>query len=210
VTVTDTKAKQENKWMHLSRAISEERDRAKELDPIPKEPTWRATTLSILTHMQPVATCLQIYRRMSDRMDRATLSRVDRKLASGLGNDETYRMVRVPVSEAIWSTWGRYCGGLGIPMGRAVAELIQSELRSVLGEPDVSPLLARMSQDLDERAALLDAREREIDDWEKTLSSMTRATLLTRAPVGSVPRVGRNEPCPCRSGLKYKRCHGVN
>jgi uncharacterized protein YecA (UPF0149 family) len=93
-------------------------------------------------------------------------------------------------------------------MGRAVAEVIQSELRSVLGEADASPLLARMSQNLDERAALLDAWEREIDDWEKTLSSMTRATLLTRVPVGSVSRVGRNEPCPCRSGLKYKRCHG--
>ena len=94
-------------------------------------------------------------------------------------------------------------------MGRAVAELIQSELRSVLGEADASPLLARMSQDLDERAALLDAREREIDDWEKTLASMTRATLIARPLAASVPRVGRNEPCPCRSGLKYKRCHGL-
>lgn len=25
----------------------------------------------------------------------------------------------------------------------------------------------------------------------------------------SVPRVGRNERCPCRSGRKYKKCHGV-
>jgi preprotein translocase subunit SecA len=25
---------------------------------------------------------------------------------------------------------------------------------------------------------------------------------------GSVPRVGRNEPCPCGSGKKYKHCHG--
>jgi SEC-C motif len=24
----------------------------------------------------------------------------------------------------------------------------------------------------------------------------------------SIPRVGRNQPCPCRSGKKYKRCHG--
>jgi preprotein translocase subunit SecA len=23
-----------------------------------------------------------------------------------------------------------------------------------------------------------------------------------------VPRVGRNEPCPCGSGKKYKHCHG--
>jgi preprotein translocase subunit SecA len=24
----------------------------------------------------------------------------------------------------------------------------------------------------------------------------------------SVPKVGRNEPCPCGSGKKYKQCHG--
>ncbi len=24
------------------------------------------------------------------------------------------------------------------------------------------------------------------------------------------PKVGRNEPCPCGSGNKYKRCHGVD
>ncbi|MFT0851963.1 preprotein translocase subunit SecA [Achromobacter sp. F4_2707] len=28
------------------------------------------------------------------------------------------------------------------------------------------------------------------------------------APGGEVPRVGRNEPCPCGSGKKYKHCHG--
>jgi preprotein translocase subunit SecA len=26
--------------------------------------------------------------------------------------------------------------------------------------------------------------------------------------VAEVPRVGRNEPCPCGSGKKYKQCHG--
>jgi preprotein translocase subunit SecA len=25
---------------------------------------------------------------------------------------------------------------------------------------------------------------------------------------GEVPRVGRNDPCPCGSGKKYKSCHG--
>ncbi|HEU0091213.1 MAG TPA: SEC-C metal-binding domain-containing protein [Vicinamibacteria bacterium] len=23
-------------------------------------------------------------------------------------------------------------------------------------------------------------------------------------------KVGRNEPCPCGSGKKYKKCHGAN
>lgn len=27
-------------------------------------------------------------------------------------------------------------------------------------------------------------------------------------PAGAVPRVGRNDPCPCGSGKKYKHCHG--
>jgi hypothetical protein len=24
------------------------------------------------------------------------------------------------------------------------------------------------------------------------------------------PKVGRNDPCPCGSGKKYKKCHGTN
>ena len=24
------------------------------------------------------------------------------------------------------------------------------------------------------------------------------------------PKVGRNDPCPCGSGRKYKQCHGSN
>ena len=23
-------------------------------------------------------------------------------------------------------------------------------------------------------------------------------------------KVGRNDPCPCGSGKKYKKCHGIN
>jgi preprotein translocase subunit SecA len=27
-------------------------------------------------------------------------------------------------------------------------------------------------------------------------------------PVRTTPKIGRNEPCPCRSGKKFKRCCG--
>ena len=30
------------------------------------------------------------------------------------------------------------------------------------------------------------------------------------APVSVTDKVGRNEPCPCGSGKKYKRCHGIS
>jgi preprotein translocase subunit SecA len=34
------------------------------------------------------------------------------------------------------------------------------------------------------------------------------AASIGAAAVASVPKVGRNDPCPCGSGKKYKHCHG--
>ena len=39
--------------------------------------------------------------------------------------------------------------------------------------------------------------------------SVARRTGVAAAVAGGqMPRVGRNEPCPCGSGKKYKQCHG--
>ena len=32
--------------------------------------------------------------------------------------------------------------------------------------------------------------------------------LAQQVLANQVPRVGRNDPCPCGSGKKYKQCHG--
>ena len=44
-------------------------------------------------------------------------------------------------------------------------------------------------------------------DAARTLVGMA-ARAGGAAFAGQVPRVGRNEPCPCGSGKKYKQCHG--
>jgi preprotein translocase subunit SecA len=31
----------------------------------------------------------------------------------------------------------------------------------------------------------------------------------SKAPVRAARKVGRNDPCPCGSGKKYKKCHGA-
>jgi uncharacterized protein YecA (UPF0149 family) len=53
-------------------------------------------------------------------------------------------------------------------------------------------------------------------DAESTLSPAAIGAELAARSVGrdsDVPssrgRVGRNEPCPCGSGKKYKQCHGA-
>jgi preprotein translocase subunit SecA len=43
--------------------------------------------------------------------------------------------------------------------------------------------------------------------------SMARAAQAPepqRTVVREAPKVGRNDPCPCGSGQKYKKCHGAN
>jgi len=40
-------------------------------------------------------------------------------------------------------------------------------------------------------------------------SVSTEAARPAGMPPGDVPKVGRNDPCPCGSGKKYKNCHGL-
>jgi uncharacterized protein YecA (UPF0149 family) len=40
-------------------------------------------------------------------------------------------------------------------------------------------------------------------------SWLQAALTLTGQPPGIGAKTGRNERCPCGSGLKYKHCHGL-
>ena len=35
-----------------------------------------------------------------------------------------------------------------------------------------------------------------------------KESISARKPIAAGPKVGRNDPCPCGSGKKYKKCHG--
>lgn len=50
---------------------------------------------------------------------------------------------------------------------------------------------------------------KEEQDQKITMSHGDKAALQKPRPQGrSMPKVGRNDPCPCGSGQKYKKCHG--
>ncbi len=163
-------------------------------------------------------------------MDRGTLAGIDRKLLAGLGDDEACRTLRVPVIAAKWSTWKRYCDSVGISMGRAVTMLIDRELIGVFGDVtgDGSPVFAqRVTEELASREAEVTARKREVDAvearmrewserlrrWESEIEAREQraesmSKLESRHSTARA-KIGRNERCPCGSGLKYKRCHGL-
>ena len=43
---------------------------------------------------------------------------------------------------------------------------------------------------------------------QAAMGAVAAAMASSRVATGSVPKVGRNDPCPCGSGKKYKQCHG--
>ena len=43
----------------------------------------------------------------------------------------------------------------------------------------------------------------------ETVPQAARGAVAAAAAAAAVPRVGRNDPCPCGSGKKYKQCHGA-
>lgn len=71
---------------------------------------------------------------------------------------------------------------------------------------------------LDEAAEAMESRAERIANVTYSAPTETGEVQVTHDPdlarsatavTGEIPRVGRNEPCPCGSGKKYKQCHGA-
>jgi hypothetical protein len=163
-------------------------------------------------------------------LERGMLARLDRRLLAGLDPEERFQMVRVPVTPATWSTWKRYCDIAGVSMGRAISALVGHELAAVVGVPSgesgswfeeqTHRRLAEREAALTEREVKLARSEERIQRWSAHLRDRERevesrewrlelAQKLAGQPTGTPQgKTGRNERCPCGSGLKYKNCHG--
>lgn len=164
------------------------------------------------------------------RVSGTKLANADRRLLASMDRDERWQQVKVPISAALWDVWGRYCEVAGISMGRGIAALIALDVQALAdGREDIEErgrLLDLRQAELDSRELELDRRERELDRLEQRLGRRPNQDELermanqieppdpglpsghgrsTRIPIGDV---GRNDPCPCGSGLKFKRCHG--
>lgn len=170
-------------------------------------------------------------------LSRGQLSKIDGRLRGELDHADGVQLVKVPVSDAVWATWKRYCDLVGLTMGQGIAALLQTELATVV-EQDLEGMQSR----LETRQAELDKRAKELTETEKALAQDRRSLNLKLAEVSerlrevaareenvaalerslgrtlqqptrpspttrSATKLGRNDPCWCGSGKKYKACH---
>lgn len=55
----------------------------------------------------------------------------------------------------------------------------------------------------------IQASKPSLHDEEEIKQKITGAQAPTRSPIIADEKIGRNDPCPCGSGKKYKNCHGA-
>jgi preprotein translocase subunit SecA len=105
---------------------------------------------------------------------------------------------------------------------REAFELFSELLEKVKRE--VTTMLARVRIRSEEEVAALEAEERRRAEagaqrmqfqhesagglGADEEAAQVQAELAAHTPVRVEPKVGRNDPCPCGSGKKYKHCHG--
>jgi hypothetical protein len=150
-------------------------------------------------------------------LNRQTLAKIDKQILSQMDHGEGVQLVKVPVSDAVWSTWRRYCDAIGIPMGRALAILLHRELASVVDEDldRIGTLLAERETQVAAGEAALAQRERHVVTREKSMAFREQSLAAQAAKAAGQPalgltrKLGRNEPCWCGSAKKYKYCHGM-
>ncbi|MDO6427191.1 preprotein translocase subunit SecA [Thalassotalea sp. 1_MG-2023] len=70
---------------------------------------------------------------------------------------------------------------------------------------DVIGILSKVRIQAESDVEAVEEQHRKSDEAPK---AFTHESASEPAGENAIPRVGRNEPCPCGSGKKYKQCHG--
>jgi preprotein translocase subunit SecA len=103
---------------------------------------------------------------------------------------------------------------------REAFELFGQLLDSVKNEVTkvLMTVQVQSGEQLDQAAEALESRAESITNVTYTAPTETGEVVTTvdeesqrrqqAIPGSALPRVGRNDPCPCGSGKKYKLCHG--
>ncbi|MDX9706429.1 MAG: SEC-C metal-binding domain-containing protein, partial [Azospira sp.] len=95
---------------------------------------------------------------------------------------------------------------------REAFELFEGLLEAVRN--DVTRLLVtvqiRSTEDVEETAPHAEVQNVQYHhaDYDEALGAGEAAEPKPPQPAQAAPKVGRNDPCPCGSGKKYKHCHG--
>ena len=101
--------------------------------------------------------------------------------------------IRCPSCESEWPANMKFCGTCG-------TKLVQADRGELAaGETEIGELQGAVREE--QTYSVYPAPETDVQGPGPDV-------IEEGAPQHKPPKVGRNDPCPCGSGKKYKACHG--
>jgi len=90
------------------------------------------------------------------------------------------------------------------------AQLVDDALAAILAlvPEDDEGAKAGEGESIDDRADLVDDAVIAAYDLRDYWRDVQFESIRVKEPIRREPKVGRNDPCPCGSGRKFKQCHG--
>ena len=90
------------------------------------------------------------------------------------------------------------------------AQLVDDALAAILAlvPEDDEGTEAGEGESIDDRADLVDDAVIAAYDLRDYWRDVQFESIRVKEPIRREPKVGRNDPCPCGSGRKFKQCHG--
>ena len=132
---------------------------------------------------------LVIYKVESFHMFERMLNDLNTRVASSLERGQVYVRQAPPQQPAANEA-----------AGQQAPARVQPEVSRAMPQP-------RAQQDYKVSKATLPS---EAEAAQRAAAAAPRGEQQKTMPVKAAPRIGRNDPCPCGSGKKYKNCHGKN
>ncbi len=148
--------------------------------------------------------------------DEASQKIIAEKIAA-LGEAEFYRIVRIMMLQAIDTFWVDHLEMMDYLRGSVnlraygqrdpLVEYKKEGLRlfkdmQAATDAQVLSLLSHIG------AGAYQAEEQKLKETQKHMKEAGAEGKGDALPASAKPKVGRNDPCPCGSGKKYKNCHG--
>lgn len=173
---------------------------------------------------EPTLSDEEILARIVEQADNAYLSKVEL-----VGGENFHQFERNVMLQSLDSHWREHLAALdhlrqGIHLRgyaqknpkqeykREAFELFEGLLNLVRKEVTrvVFTVQVRSSEDIEETAPHADVQnvQYQHSDYDAALGAPEEAEPPVQQPAIAGPKVGRNDPCPCGSGKKYKHCHG--
>jgi hypothetical protein len=105
-----------------------------------------------------------------------------------------------------WASRAHYVKWLGMNNPRIIRELQGPALNSASQQSELAPALLERIKLVVQDELYVDRLKRHYEMFKATVDR--KAQSATRPAASTTGKVGRNAPCPCGSGKKYKNCCG--